>query len=173
MAKKLDNGKRKLEEDVNQGLNGAPKGKVGAGHGQNSDSSGEHDKLIPETLEQKDPYRAKGSDFPVKNVMARHGQSGSHGTAEGMDALAHQSETQCGVRHNEDGGAGEHGSGTPSEWGKGGKQFTVEVNKGESEEEGKETSIPESVNLMTGYLEGGSRTRVQEVPQYNVKIPSR
>jgi hypothetical protein len=166
-------------EKVNQGPSGARKGGVTEGHGQSSDGGGKDD-LVPMTPMQFDPYKTKGSDFPVADVDDATGQSGAHGTAEGTDMLASQSENQCGPRHLEDGGPGPKGSGSPTSWESGGRSgkiasaFPVRVNKGEANQEGGEISIPESVNLATGMIEakGYSQTRVKEVPEGKASIPS-
>lgn len=42
--------------------------------GQNSDG-GMKDSLEPMNPQQKDPYKAKASEFPVKKISAGHGQS--------------------------------------------------------------------------------------------------
>src|SRR5258708_14266109 len=77
-----------VEENVNDGVRGGKKGKVAEGGGQNSDNwAAEHNKLVGQPDYQKDPYRARGEDFPVKGVDSRTGQSGSHGFSEGQDEL--------------------------------------------------------------------------------------
>lgn len=169
----------KLVEDVNQGPHGARKGGVTEGHGQSSDGGGK-DELVPLTPMQHDPYKAKGSDFPVTSVAAATGQSGAHGKAEGMDMLASQSVNQCGPRHIEDSGPGAKGSGTPTSWESGGRAagvksaFPIRTNDGEATQEGGEVAISESVNLHTGMVEakGYGSTRVKETPEKKVSIPS-
>jgi|SRR5581483_3683504 len=171
----------KPNEKVNQGPSGARKGKVSAGHGQNSDEKGAKDQLVSIGSKQGNPYDAKGSDFSVKRVAPKHGQgAGEAGSKSGDNELARLAENQEGVRHVEDGGRGPHGSGTPSGWVDGNRSkhvaaaFPIEVNRGESNSEGGEIGIPESVSLHTGHIEGGSKqTKVKEVPQYNVRIPRR
>ena len=137
--------------------------------------------LEPQTPHQVDTYHVKGSDFPVSNVAAATGQSGAHGTAEGANALAAQSENQCGPRHIEDGGPGSKGSGTPTTWESGGRSakvssaFPIKKNSGESESGGTSSvGASESVNLSTGLVEakGYSSTRVKETPEKKVSIPS-
>jgi hypothetical protein len=170
-----------MAEKVNQGPSGAPGRKIGPAHGQGSDGAGEHDQLVSQTPMQHDPYKARGEDFPVKEVDDATGQGGPHGTAEGANMLASYSVNQCGPRHVEDSGPGKHGSGTPTDWESGGRaavvarNFPIKQNKGESNEEGGETSVAEYVNLQTGAIEakGYSETRVKEVPEAKVKIPSR
>lgn len=137
----------------------------------------EKDELVSMNEMQKDPYRVKGSDFSVSNVSAATGQSGTHGTAEGIDKLAAQSENQCGPRHIEDGGRGS-GSGTPTAWESGGRSgkvssaFPVKRNDAES---APSVASFESVDLKTGKImaKGGSSTRVGEVAENKVSIPSR
>lgn len=169
------------EEDINQGPSGAPKRKVSGGHGQNSDGPG-HDDLMPLSPMQFDPYKTRGEDFPVKEVSEDHGQDES-GAATwesrnggGKNMLAAQAENQCSPRHVEDDGPGA-GSGTPVPGNRGTKvaaAFPIDINKGESNEEGGEISIPESVNLQTGYLEvsGVSPTPVDETPARGLTIGS-
>lgn len=124
----------------------------------------EKDSLVSQSEAQHNPYLAKPSDFPASSV-------GKAGMAEGQNQLVGQSEKQGSPRHVEDGGPGSHGAGTPSEWGKGGTQF--KVSKGEN----PSTSLSEgcSVDLKTGQIEvsGYSRTRVGEVADPRVSIPSR
>lgn len=122
------------------------------------------DELISQTVEQKDPYRVKGSDFPVKSVKAGHGQSGAAGEASGTNELVRPSPNQDAPRHAEDGGRL-----TPSEWGKGGAEFSVGRATGEA---GTSVSIPESVNLASGAVEvkGYKATRADETPDKGVSI---
>ncbi len=172
-------GSYKPVEDVNQGPHGAKKGGVVEGHGQSS-NGGNKDDLVPLTPMQHDPYKAKPSDWPVKDVDDWTGQSGPHGKAEGQDTLASLSMNQCGPRHVEDSGPGPKGSGTPTSWESGGRaatvaaNFPIATNKGEANMEGGEIAIAEEVNLKTGYIEakGYGATRVKEVPEKKVKIPS-
>src|SRR6266436_7388023 len=101
----------------------------------------EHNELVGQGESQKDPYRAKGSDFPVKAVMAGTGQSGAHGTAEGKDMLVSQGHNLEGPRNLES--ASPNG---PSEWGKGGKAFSV----GQASEGSISVDNPLSIDLATG-----------------------
>jgi hypothetical protein len=170
----------KLVEKTNQGPSGSPRGKVGPGHGQDSDNGSEKDNLVPLQPMQHDPYRAKPEDFPVKDVDDATGQSGAHGTAEGQDTLASLSENQCGPRHIEDGGPGSSGAGTPTSWESGGRaarvasNFPVTRNTGEANQQGGEISIAESVNLKTGLIEaaGYKPTRMKETEEKRVSIPA-
>ena len=136
------------------------------------------DELVPLTPMQHDPYKVKGSDFPVSGVDAATGQSGAQGKAEGQDMLAAQSENQCGPRFLEDGGPGPKGSGTPTGWESGGRSakiaaaFPVKTASGEA---GTSVSMAESVDLKTGMIsaKGYSATRVGETPEQKVSIPGR
>ena len=170
------------EEKVNDGPRGGRKGGVAPFHGQNSDASGEHNDLIPQTSEQKDPYRARGADFPVKRVAAFTGQDGAGeaGFSSGKNELARYTSGQEGPRTVEDDGMGEHGSGTPVPGDRGSRvasAFSIGVSKGESNSDTGEIGIAEMVDLQTGYIVGGSsRTQVDEVPEDKVTIgaaPSR
>lgn len=163
----------------NQGPSGAPGGKPAAGHGQNSDGGGKND-LIPLTPMQHDPYRARGEDFPVTEVAQFDKQDGAYGTAEGRDQLAKLSPHQEGTRHIEDSGPGSSGAGTPTEWTSGGRSgsvaaaFPITKGQGESNSKGGQVSIEEYVDLQTGHVRGGgSATRVGEVTQHDVHIPSK
>ena len=131
----------------------------------------EQDKLVPLTVGEGDPYRVKGSDFPNK------GGSGMGGKV-GHDDLLSESELQVGPRHNEDGGMGEGGYGTPTQWNSGGRSpkvsagFPVSKNKGEGDESPTSVSIPEGVDLISGKLtcSGYKETPAMETPQGNVSI---
>lgn len=136
--------------------------------------------LVSQTPMQHDPYRAKPSDFPVSGSDKLDGQgSGAHGFSSGKDELAKQSPNQIGPRHVEDGGPGPKGSGTPTSWQSGGRSgtvasnFPVGKNSGESNSGASSLSISESINLQTGKIQGPSQTRVGEVPESKVHIPSR
>lgn len=169
------------EEKINGGMGGGKKGKVSGFHGQNSDGSGEKDNLVPQTVGQKDPYEARGSDWPVKRVSPFSGQgAGEAGSSSGKNELARYNENQEGPRHVEDDGSGDCGSGTPVPGNRAGRvaaAFSVGVSMGESNSDTGEIGIAESVNLQTGYIEGGSsRTYVDEVPEDKLSIgapPSR
>jgi hypothetical protein len=162
------------EEDVNQGPHGGKKGKVSAGHGQISDDMAAKNKLVGQSDYQKDPYRAEGKDFPVKNVSAFTGQSGSVGTVSGKNELARYSVNLEGPRHLEDSGPmtpvpGDRGARVAA-------SFSVGVNQGEGEGDTGEIGISEMIDLQTGHIVGGSGGAVQYVPQNNVTVgapPSR
>jgi len=170
-----------LEEKVNDGPRGGRKGKVSPFHGQNSDAAGEHDNLTPQTSEQKDPYRASGSDWPVKRVAAGNGQDGAGdaGFSSGKNELARYTTGQEGPRTVEDDGMGEHGSGTPVPADRSSRvasAFPVQISKGESNSDTGEIGIAEMVDFQTGYIVGPSTTVVDEVPEAKVSIgapPSR
>jgi hypothetical protein len=124
----------------------------------------EHNELVAQNEFQKDPYRAKASEFPVKSVKAGNGQSGgAHGDSEGNDMLVKQSENQLAPRANEsvdvDG---------PSEWGKGGKAFSASV----ASEGSTAVDNPCGVDLATGEqtCKGYKKTKVGEVIDPKVSI---
>jgi len=131
----------------------------------------EQDKLVPLTVGEGDPYRVKGSDFPNK------GGSGMGGKPA-HDDLCPESGNQVGPRHAEDGGPGEGGYGTPSEWQSGGRSktvaaaFPVSKNKGESDQSPDKVSIPEGVDFISGKLtcSGYKETPADETPQSDVSI---
>jgi len=131
----------------------------------------EQDKLVEQYPTQMDPYRVRGTDFPNK------GGSGT-GSKPGHDDLLSESELQVGPRHNEDGGAGEGGYGTPTEWNSGGRSpkvsagFPVGKNKGEGDEPATSVSIAEGVDLISGKLtcSGYTETAVEETPEKSVSI---
>ncbi len=157
-----------LEEDVNGGLGGGKKGKVMEGGGQNTYDASEHNKLIGQPDFQKDPYRARGGDFPVSHVDARTGQSGTYGYSEGHNSLVTQSMHQEGARHAEDDGPM---TPVPSDRSRVvASGFSIEVSKGEGNSDTGEISIPQMVNFQTGYIEGGDGGVVEYVPQFNVSV---
>jgi hypothetical protein len=123
----------------------------------------EKDQLVDQTIEQKDPYKAKGSDFPVKSVKAFTGQSGSKGEAEGQDVLVKQGGALLSPRELES--VSKDG---PSEWGKGGKAFSVGQNSGG----GTSLDEPCGVDLASGELtcKGYKKTKVGEVPDPKLSI---
>lgn len=169
----------KPAEKINSGLSGAGGGKVSAFHGQNSDEMGAKDKLVEYSVGQKDPYRAKASEFPVNQVNEAHGQ-GESGAATwenrnggGKDKLAEYTENQCGPRHVEDDGPGSSGAGTPvgpDRSSRVASAFSIGMSKGESESRGGQISVAESVNLMTGKIEGPNSTSIGSVPDHNVTL---
>jgi len=123
-----------------------------------------HNQLVEQNPSQKDPYRAKASEFHVSSVKAANGQSGgAHGEAEGKDMLAKQSDHQESPRDVESASKG-----GPSEWGKGGKSFSVGVNS----EGGVSVDEPCGVDLVSGSLtcKGYKKTKVGEVPDPKVSI---
>lgn len=117
----------------------------------------EHNQLVDQNPSQKDPYKAKGSDFPVKSVKAANAQSGgAYGESEGHDMLAKLGEGQESPRDLE---SMSHGG--PSEWGKGGKAFSVGVNS----EGGTSLDEPCGIDLASGDMtcKGYKKTKVGEV----------
>jgi len=124
----------------------------------------EHNELVGQGESARDPYRAKGSDFPVKSVKAANGQSGgSKGDVEGQDMLVSQGHNQEGPRDLES--ASPNG---PSEWGKGGKAFFV----GQNSEGGTSLDNPCSVDCGSGMqmVKGYKGTKVGETPDPKVSI---
>lgn len=122
-----------------------------------------HNQLVDQNPSQKDPYKAKASEFHVSHVKAAHGQSGEHGHAEGGDMLVKQSEHQESPRDVESASKG-----GPAEWGKGGKSFSV----GQNSEGGVSVDEPCGVDLASGMLtcKGYKKTKVGEVPDPKVSI---
>lgn len=127
----------------------------------------EHNELVPQTVGQKDPYRATASEFTVGNPSSM-----SAGTAEGKNQLATQSGNQCSPRNAQDDGPGSSGYGTPSNWGK--NDFKVGKNSGEGASSPSSVGGRESVNLATGRVEvsGYKSSRQKEVADPNVKMPA-
>lgn len=158
------------EENINSGNSGGKKGKVAEGGGQSSDNwAAEHNKLVGQGDFQKDPYRVRGGDFPVKATVAGNDQSGrSYGFSEGHNDLVSQSMDQEGPRHAEDDGPMTPVPGDRSRVVAAG--FPIEINKGEGNSDTGEIGIPTMVNLQTGYIEGGDGGFVQYVPQDNVSV---
>jgi hypothetical protein len=176
-----ENESYELVENVNQGPAGARKGKVMGGHNQTSDNMAEKNQLIGIDGAKQDPYRAEGSDWPdgKTSADADHGQGGGatyeNPNGGGKNELVIDSENQCGPRHVEDDGSGEHGAGTPVPGNRAARvasNFPIDWNDGESRSDGGEISIWQSVDLQTGHIVGGEQTRVMDVPDFNVHIPS-
>lgn len=119
----------------------------------------EKDTLVSQSIEQKDPYRVKGSDFPAQKG------TGPHGQAEAKNQLVGQSKTQCGPRYaeGEDGGA--------DSMSKRASAVAANFKVGKASSGGTSVSIAESVNLSTGKIESKAKsTRVKEVPESSVSI---
>lgn len=125
----------------------------------------EKDSLVSMSTNQETPHDAKASDFP---------KSGGGMQAEGKDSLCSQSEMQCSPRHEQDGGPGSSGAGTPSEWGKGGTGFKVERNKGEGDSAPSSIGATGSIDLETGKMivDGYKGTKNGEVGAPGHSIPS-
>jgi hypothetical protein len=141
----------------------------------NKDSKlhGVQDDLVPLTAPEMDTYRVRGDDFPFTFKTPEDSSGGSQGAGlEQQDKLCPEKELQVYPRYNADDGAGESGAGTPSVWGKEGKGFTVEKNKGEGDEPAKAMTIAEGVDLVTGKLTcaGYKETVVDETPEASVSI---
>jgi hypothetical protein len=165
----------KVAEDVNSGLPGGKAGKAGEFGGQTEDNwAAEKNKLVGQSDYQKDPYRARGGDFPVQHVDARSGQSGMHGFSEGHDELATQSINVEGVRHAEDDGPM---TPVPSDRSRlVAAAHPIEQSKGESSSTTGFIPIPQMVDLQTGHIVGGETGVNDYVPQFNVsqgKPPAR
>ena len=136
--------------------------------GQNSDG-GSKDSLESQTVGQRDPYRAKASEFPVKKVVAGHGQS-SDASGE-HDALATLSKNQESPREVEIPGAGAKDS-MSSRASSVAANFKVGKNGGESGVAPVSPKNEYSVDLVTGRI-GCSKytaTRVGEVEEDSVSI---
>jgi hypothetical protein len=173
------------EENVNEGPRGGKKasGKPVGFHGQTSDASGEKNELIPLRPMQFDPYKTRGEDFPVKEVNEWHGQDEAgaatweNPNGGGKNDLVSWGGNLCSPRNVEDDGMGSSGAGTPVPGNRGERvraAFPISVNDGESESDTGEISIPESVNLQTGYLEvsGVDVTPVDVTPDRQLTIGS-
>lgn len=156
-------------ENVNQGPGGGKKGKVAPFHGQNSDDMAAKNSLVSQSQDQKDPYRVKGTDFPVSSVMATNKQSGGkYGTSEGKNELAKYNTNQEGPRHIED-----DGPLTPVPGNRGAKiasNFSIETNKGEGNSDTGEVGISQMIDLQTGHIVGGETGPTNWVPQSNVTV---
>ena len=115
----------------------------------------EKDKLVEETLEQKDPYKAKGEDFKVK-------LSGKKGDAVAKDKVI-ESDLLGSPRDSESASKG-----GPSEWGKGGKSFPVATN----DEGSTALDEPCGVDLEGGSItcKGHTKTKAGEVADPKVSI---
>lgn len=158
-------------EKVNEGPNGGKKGKVAEGGGQNSDNwAAEHNKLVGQADYQKDPYRARGGDFPVKRVHARTEQDGvgDYGYSEGHNELVRQGIGVEGPRHAEDDGPMTPVPGDRSRVVQ--AAFPIEQNPGEGNSDTGEIGVEQMVDLQTGHIVGGDNGETQYVPQFNVSI---
>lgn len=156
-------------EKVNDGPRGGKKGGVKEGHGQDTDNwAAEHNKLVGQADYQKDPYRARGGDFPVKAVSAGTGQSGAYGTSEGHNELVRQGLGLEGARHCED-----NGQDTPVPADRSrvvAAAFPIGINGGEGSSETGEIGIEQMVDFQTGHIVGGETGVVQYVPQHDVHV---
>ena len=94
--------------------------------------------LIDQSATQVDNYEVKPESFPS-------GGGQKHGAmAEGANRL---SKAPCSPSQLED-----DGDLTPSVWGKGGKAFSVEKNKGEGDSAPSKMSIKASVDFASGQI---------------------
>jgi hypothetical protein len=133
----------------------------------------DQDQLVPLTAPEMDTYRIKGSDFPFTFKTPEDSSGGSQGAGlDQQDKLCPEKELQMYPRYNADDGCGESGAGTPSVWGKEGKGFSVEKNKGEGDEPSKAMMIAEGVDLIGGQItcKGYKETPKGEVPEASVSI---
>jgi hypothetical protein len=158
------------EENVNEGPHGGKKGGVTPAHGQNTYDATEQNKLVGQSDYQKDPYRAKGSDFPVKHVDSAFGQSGMHGFSSGHNELVKQSVDQEGPRHGEDDGPMTPVPADKSRIVAAGQ--SIGVSKGESSSDTGEIGIEQYVDLQTGYVKGGNQGVTDYVPDKDLSIGS-
>ena len=130
----------------------------------NQENQSEKNKLVPLNPNQVDNYNATGGDFPAPTKGSDLIPAGKpHGYAEGKNELV---EAPCGNRNLED-----SGDLTPSVWGKGGTTWTVQANKGEGSESATSVSYMNSVDLVSGLMDGGDPSPVGEITDMNVKMP--
>lgn len=126
----------------------------------------EKNKLIDQSITQVDNYYIRGDDFPVTGKGSDLIPAGKeHGFAQGHNELV---EAPCGNRNLED-----SGDQTPSVWGKGGTTWTVETNHGESNSSADSPSFGNSVNFVTGKMDGYEErvSPIGNVADMNVHIP--
>ena len=104
-------------------------------------------KMVDQSIEQVDNYKVKPESFSYKSHASRDAQSGlPHGTAEGKDKMA---SGICESPANLE----DSGDMTPAVWGKGGKAFTVQTSKGESDEGSpSKVSMDCGVDFETGQV---------------------
>jgi hypothetical protein len=135
--------------------------------GQNSDG-GNRDSLESQTMNQKDPYKAQGSDFPVKKVSPANGQ-GVDGP--GKDQLVPWSGNLTSPRMVEIPSEGESDS-MKSRAGAVAANFKVSKNSGESGVAPTSPGMDYTINLSDGRIEcaGYKSTRVKEVVEDSVSI---
>jgi hypothetical protein len=118
---------------------------------QNS-NGGSKDSLESQTMEQRDPYRAKASDFPVKKVTPANGQ-GVDGN--GKDQLVPWMGNLTSPRQVEIPNEGESDS-MASRASAVASNFKVSTNAGESGVAPSSVSISEGIDCSTGRITGGS-----------------
>lgn len=128
-------------------------------------ASEEKNQLVSQSVQQVDTYYVRGDEFSVQGSGSDKIPAGKpHGYAEGHNELATAPE---GNRNLED-----DGDMTPSVWGKGGKTWAVEVNKGEANSSADSVSYVNSVNCVTGQMDGGEKSVIGETSDMNVHIPA-
>ncbi len=110
----------------------------------NQENQSEKNKLVPLNPNQVDNYNATGGDFPAPT--------------KGSDLIP------AGKPHG-------YADLTPSVWGKGGTTWTVQANKGEGSESATSVSYMNSVDLVSGLMDGGDPSPVGEIVDLNVKMP--
>lgn len=122
-------------------------------------------KLVDQTPTQVDNYYVRGGDFPVSGKGSDLIPAGKpYGFSQGHNELVEAPE---GNRNLED-----DGDQTPSVWGKGGKAWTVETNRGESNSAASDANIMNGVDFVSGKFTGGDASPVGEVVDMNVHIPA-
>ena len=128
----------------------------------------EKDNLVSQNPAQKDPYKARASEFSIGNASSM-----AQGTAEGANQLAQQSANQCGPRYAQDDGPGSSGAGTPANWAK--NDFKISRNSGEGMSSPSSVTEGSSIDLTTGRISvaGVKATRVGEVLDPKLSIASR
>lgn len=129
----------------------------------------EKNNLVDQNPQQKDPYRAKASEFPSKRVVSAFGQ-GTDDAGQKND-LAKQSKNQEGPRYAEtEGGNSDSFSDAAKNKAAG---FKISQNSGESGTDGvSAVSVPEGIDCSTGKIvsKGYNPTKVGEVADKLVRI---
>lgn len=135
-----------------------------SGDGQNSNDMSK-DNLVPQSPSQKDPYKAKASEFSVKKVSAATGQSEDGGDQdklvpwEGNKTAPRDAETKGGEADSMTTRAGNVAA-----------NFKVSKNGGESNTAGTDPGYGEGVDLSTGAISGGTLTPIKAVYEKSVKL---
>jgi len=128
-------------------------------------ASEEKNALVSQSIQQVDSYYVRGDEFVVggkgSDVVVT---SKPHGWAEGHNELV---EAAC-----DNAALESDGDMTPSVWGKGGKAFPVETNRGEGNGPASSMTYMGGVDCVTGMTTGGDPSPVGEVTDMNVHIPA-